>query len=425
MSWDRVKEEIYWLAPPPAPAVGGEPPERTDVLVVGGGFTGLTAALRLRQAGCDVTLLDERPLGSGASSRNGGMVLPGLTQDLFKVARRVGDEATARMVKEASEAVMAVENLVAEGNIDCSFRRTGHLTAAFKPSHMAWLEKKADALNNRFGEKVRLLSAKEARAEIGSELYHGGVLNSTGAGVHPARLAAGVIRMAGEAGVRLCENTEALRIERTGDGFRVTTNQGPVRADRVVIATNGYSGRLVPWLRRRVVTVRSLMIATEPLPSEVVDTILPNDRMISDTKIFLYYFRRSPDGQRILFGGRPKSPQLSLRENGYFMWQNLLSVYPQLKEFPIEYVWWGRLGFTMDRMPHIGRHDGLYYAMGYCGHGVALATCFGERLADLVLERGAASDFGRIRFKAIPFYDGRPWFLPLVYKYFSLRDRLS
>ena len=425
MTWNNVQEKAYWLDPPPAPAIEGQPPKQTQVLVVGGGYTGLTAALRLRQAGREVAVLDERPMGSGASSRNGGMVLPGLTEDLSKVIHRHGEDAAGRMLVEADQSVTTVENLIAEGNIDCGFSRTGHMVAAFKPSHVPWLKKKAGLLRERFRQDVRLLSAEETRAEIGSELYHGALFNPSGAGFHPARYTAGLIRMAQEHGVRLCENTAVQKLDRSANGFRASTSRGNVQADQVIVATNGYSGPLVPWIRRRIVTVRSLMIATEPLPAEVMSRIIPNNRMVSDTKIFLYYFRRSPDGQRLLFGGRPKSPFLSLKENGKFMWRNMLGVYPQLKEFRIDYVWWGRLGFTMDRMPHLGQHDGLYYAMGYCGHGAALATFFGERLADMVLKRGQPSDFGRIRFKAIPMYDGRPWFLPLVYKYFSLKDRLS
>ena len=425
MSWDQVTEKVYWLESSTAPAVNEDLPAETEVLVVGGGFTGLTAALRLAQAGRDVTVLDERPMGSGASSRNGGMVLPGLTEDLFKVIRRHGESAAGRMLQEADRSVTVVENLVAEGGIDCGFRRSGYLTAAFKTGHVTWLKAKADMLRDRFGEDVRLLSAEEARSELGSDRYHGALFNPAGAGFHPARYTAGLMVMAQQAGVHLCENITVDGIERVGHGFRVTAGQRSVRAHRVIIATNGYTGPLVPWLRRRVVTVRSLMIATEPLPAEIMNRILPNDRMVSDTKIFLYYFRRSPDGQRILFGGRPRSPRLSLNENGRFMWQNLLGVYPQLRDFRIDYVWWGRLGFTLDRMPHLGQHDGLYYAMGYCGHGAALATLFGQRLADMVLERGEESQFSPIKFKAVPFYNGWPWFLPLVYKYFSLKDRLS
>ena len=425
MTMEHVSEKVYWLDPPPAPALEGEPLKQSDVLVVGGGYTGLTAALRLRQAGLSVTVLDERPMGSGASSRNGGMVLPGLTQDLFKVIKLHGEEAAGRMLDEANESVDAIERLVAEGNIDCGFSRSGQMIAAFKSSHVASLEHKVNFLRDRFDQDVRLLSAEETRAELGSDQYHGAMFNPAGAGFHPARYTAGLIRLALNAGVGLCENTAVRRIDRIGGGFRAVTDLGSFWADKIVVATNGYSGPLVPWIRRRVVTVRSLMIATEPLPPEVLSVILPNNRMVSDTKIFLYYFRRSPDGRRVLFGGRPKSPQLSLKDNGRFMWQNMLGVFPQLKSFRIDYVWWGRLGFTMDRMPHIGQRDGLYYAMGYCGHGAALATLFGERLADMVLGRGTLSEFSRVKFKAVPLYNGWPWFLPFVYKYFSIKDRLS
>jgi glycine/D-amino acid oxidase-like deaminating enzyme len=167
-----------------------------------------------------------------------------------------------------------------------------------------------------------------------------------------------------------------------------------------------------------------MMIATAPLPPERIRALIPRGRMIADTKTFLYYFRPSPDGTRILFGGRPRSTTRSLTENARFMRDNLLSVFPQLTSVAVDYAWWGKLGFTLDHLPHAGQRDGVYYAMGFCGHGVALATHLGEKLAGLIQETlSGETAFTGLKFRAIPFYDGRPWFLPLIYRFFSLRDR--
>ena len=166
------------------------------------------------------------------------------------------------------------------------------------------------------------------------------------------------------------------------------------------------------------------MIATEELPHDLAKSIMPKGRMIWDTKIFLYYFRLSPDGKRLLFGGRPKSPGKTLRENAAYMYRDMLRVYPQLKDIGIDYAWSGKVGFTPDRSPHIGRNDGIYYSLGYCGHGVALATYLGEKLAQMVQGKGANTAFADLPFRAIPFYRGNAWFRPLVYFYFGLLDRM-
>ena len=423
MASDQVKETTYWLDPPPAPACSDPLPEKTGALVVGGGYTGLAAALRLAKAGVAVSVIDARPMGTAASGRNGGMVLTGLSDTLSSVIRRYGLETAEKMFAESVESVAAVERLVEEGNIDCNFRRTGYLLAAYKSRHMDELLRHRDMLGDRFGQSVRILSAAEFQSEVRTPLYKGALLDPLGAGLHPARYAAGLIEMARKAGAGLHENTTALKIEPRSGGFEIRTDRGLVRAETVVVGTNGYTGRLTPYLRRRIVPVRSLMIATETLPPELARSLIPNDRMVADTKNFLFYFRLSPDGRRLLFGGRPRFYARSLRENAEFMRRNMLTVFPDLKPFRVEYCWWGRLGFTMDRLPHIGQHRGMYYAMGYCGHGVAMATHLGENLAAMALGRPVSTAFAVPKFRAVPFYNGRPWFLPLVYGWFGLKDR--
>jgi len=421
----RIQERNYWLDPPLLPAFAETPPARTDVLVVGSGFTGTTAAIRLRQAGYKVTVIDAKPLGTGASARNGGMVLSGLSDDLFTVIKRYGIDVARNLYHESIASVTAVERLVTEGHIDCAFQRSGFLFAACKPRHADALQRSRELLERAFGHATEWIPANRLREEIDTTVYHGALLEASDAGVHPARYSAGLIRMAQRLGVTLHENVTALAIAKHGEGLRVTTDKGSIQAGKVVVATNGYTGALTPWIRRRIVPVRSMMIATAPLPPERIRALIPRGRMIADTKTFLYYFRPSPDGTRILFGGRPRSITRSLTENARFMRDNLLSVFPQLTSIAVDYAWWGKLGFTLDHLPHAGQRDGVYYAMGFCGHGVALATHLGEKLAGLIQETLAgATAYTGLKFRTIPFYDGRPWFLPLIYRFFSLRDRL-
>jgi glycine/D-amino acid oxidase-like deaminating enzyme len=421
-----LKEIPYWLDPLILTNnfAGKTLPEKTDVLIIGSGYTGTTAALRLRQAGVPVVLIDREKLGTTASARNGGMALTGLTQGLASPEKKLGTEKARQLFAESIESVNTVERLVMEGNIDCHFHRYGHLEAAFKPSHFERLKQEQEHLATRFNHETRLILPENLAAEIGSDLYHGALLDPISAGVHPAKYIAGLITMVDQAGVDLNEEVTAEAVERRGNGFRVRTNRGSIQADNVIVATNGYTGRLTPWIQRRVVSTRSLMIATEELPEEMARSLIPRERMIFDTKIFLFYFRLSPDGKRLLFGGRPKSPGKTLRQNAAFMHRDMLRVYPQLKDMRIDYAWWGKLGFTMDRSPHIGRHAGYYYALGYCGHGVALATYLGEKLAQMILGQGTPTLFADLKFPAIPLYTGKAWFRPMLYGYYSLLDKL-
>ncbi len=421
-----LKEVPLWLDPPILTKswVGKPLPGKTDVLVIGGGYTGTTAALRLSQAGVRVVLIDRERLGTTASARNGGMTLTGLSQGLASSEKKLGKAKVRQLFAESIESVNTVEGLVTEGNIDCHFQRYGHLEAAFKPSHFEHLKQEQELLVTRFDHETRLIPPENLASEIGSDLYHGALLDPVSAGVHPARYIAGLILMADLAGVDLHADVTAESIERRGNRFRVRTDRGAIEADNVIVATNGYTGRLTPWIQRRLVSTRSLMIATEELPEEMARLLIPQGRMIFDTKIFLFYFRLSPDGKRLLFGGRPKSPGKPLGQNAAFMHRDMLRVYPQLKDVKIEYAWWGKLGFTWNRLPHIGQHGGYYYALGYCGHGVAMATYLGQKLSEMILGRGTPTLFADLKFQAIPLYTGKAWFRPMLYWYYSLRDKL-
>ncbi len=424
---ENFQEIPFWLDPHPLTKsfTDNSLPVKTDVLVIGGGYTGTTAAIRLKQAGVQVTLIDREKLGTLASARNGGMTLTGLSEWLGTMEKKLGKEKVKQLFQESVESVNTVEGLVAEGDIDCDFHRYGHLEAAFKPSHFEDLKREQERLSTQFNHPTHLIPAAELKAEIDSSLYHGALLDPVSAGVHPAKYIAGLITLADLLGVELHEAVSAETIEQRGAEFSVRTNRGTIAADDVIVATNGYTGRLTPWIQRRIIPTESLMIATAKLPNDLAKSIIPNGRMISDTKIFLFYFRLSPDGKRLLFGGRPKTPRKSLRENASYMYRDMLWVYPQLKDIGIEYAWSGKVGFTLDRSPHIGRQDGIYYALGYCGHGVALATYLGEKLAQMVQDKPGNTAFADLTFRAIPFYRGNAWFRPLVYAYFSMLDRLT
>ena len=425
--FSQIKEATYWTDPHPTTKnYSNKPlPQKTDVLVIGSGYTGVVTALQLKKANVDVTLIDKGRIGSEASSKNGGMALTGLTVGLHKIKKKFGKEKMVQFFQESLESVNFVERLVAEGNIDCHFERNGFLEAAFKPAHYEGLKAEQEFMAEHLNHTTILVPPEKMREEIGSDLYHGALVEPASAGVHPAKYIAGLIGMADEAGVDIHEYVAAQKIYRTGGKFKVTTSRGPILAERVAVGTNGYTSNLTPWQMRRVVPVESFMIATEKLPPEVSKPLVPNNRMIFDTKRFLYYFRLSPDGKRMLFGGRPKQFWKPTLDKAKEMRKDMLRVYPQLEKYAIEYAWFGKVCFTVDRFPIIGERDGIYYAMGYCGHGVAMATYLGCKLSDMIKGKGLDTAFADKKFTPIPLYWGKPWFLPIAHNYFKFLDKIQ
>jgi glycine/D-amino acid oxidase-like deaminating enzyme len=399
-------------------------PPRADVVVVGGGYTGLSAALRLAQLGAQVTLLERETLGWGASSRNGGMVLTGHKRGIGAITRSLG-LARARELWNASLAALeTVATLIDEEQIDCDFARRGHLDAAYKPAHMKHLEATHELLEREFDYSTRIVPKQELRDELDTDLYYGGLVDERSAGLNPAKYVRGLARAAHRAGARLHEGTAAQEIERTAHGFRVKTTRGTIECKDVIAATNGYAGRETPQLQRRVIPLGSYIIATEPLDRELAEQLIPHNRMVFDTKNFLYYFRRSSD-DRIVFGGRaaffPATPD-TVRESAGILRKGMLEVFPQVEAYPTAYAWGGTLGFTFDLYPHAGQMDGMYYSMGYAGHGVALATYLGQQLGNRIAGQSWHNPFEGMEFPTMPFYGGNPWFLPFAALYYRFLD---
>ncbi|HKH83377.1 MAG TPA: FAD-binding oxidoreductase, partial [Gemmatimonadales bacterium] len=304
---DQIELPRYLTAPLPS---------ITDVAVIGGGYTGLSAARELGHSGIDVTVLERYHVGWGASSRNGGFVLQGYKPEMEELARMVGAERARRMFQLTLDAMQLLESLISEETIVCDFVHCGALTLAAKPKHMKSLEQSGRFLRTEVGYHTELLARGDLRQEIGSGRYHGGLLDPGGCSLQPAKYVAGLARAAARAGAKLAENTEVRKIRKVASGFELTTNRGVLRARQILAATNGYTPRALPALRRRVIPIGSYIIATEPLSDDLARTLIPRKRVLSDTKSLLYYFRLSPDN-RMVFGGRasftPVSPQRSAR----------------------------------------------------------------------------------------------------------------
>ncbi len=428
-------EKSYWTDTVTTPAA--EPadrlPESVDVAVVGGGYTGLSAARTLAKGGARVLVLEAETLGWGASSRNGGMVLTGLKLPLETLIRRYGLAAVQKMYAASLASIDCVEQVVREEGITCDFTRSGHLELASKPAHFDGFKRSADLMARHFRHTVRIVPKRDLLEEVGSRIYHGGLVDETSAAVNPARYVAGLAQAAARAGAGLYPHTRAQGIEKSSrngaQGFALRTASGALWAREVLLATGGYTGAATPALRKKIVPIGSYIIVTEPLPQALAREVSPRRRMIYDSKHFLHYFRLTPDG-RMLFGGRaaffPETPD-SVRRSAQILERDMLRVYPQLRGIAVEYAWGGTLDFAFDVMPHAGQLDGMYFAAGYAGHGVAMATYLGTKLAERICGRSTEIPFADITFPGAPLglYNGRPWFLPLAGAWYKFLDWVS
>ena len=396
-------------------------PTTVDAVIVGGGYTGLMAALRLSQRGRSVAVLEKEAFGWGASGRNGGMVHPGFKLDPAELRRRWGERG--RMMYQASlDAFTLVEDTIKEGRIDCDYERTGHLYLAYRSRHLPHMEAEARMLREDFDLSARVITREELAGEIGTSVYHGGLLFERSGGLHPAKYLDGLMRAARDAGAHLYDRVSATLIARKGSAFRVETTRGKIDCGDVLVATNGYTDRLLPALRRRVIPVGSYIIATEELSPERAAGLIPRRRMLFDSKNFLYYWRLSPDGRRMLFGGRASFAPTSMPKARDWLYAAMTRVHPQLAGVAVDHAWGGQVGFTVDRMPHIGRIAGITYALGYCGTGVAMSTYFGRLAADWIAGE-ELPDWWKRPLPGLPLYRERPWFLPAVGLYYQLKDR--
>lgn len=425
-----MKLVSYWLDT--AKSAGDfrrrELPARADVVVVGAGLTGLSTALHLARQGADVALLEANTVGWGASGRNGGMATPGLAIGFPTAVRRYGAGRAAAMFQAYNDAIDTVEELVATEGIDCSFERTGRLTLACKPGHYTAFERSAEQMRSLAGQDVQLVPKSRLSAEIGSPYYHGGMVDPLGAAVHVGQLTAGLASAAAGYGASIHEQCRVIELVRR-DGYThdVRTDMGTVRARQVVMATSGYTGSVTPWLRRRIVPIGSFIVVTEPLDDRTVDELLPNRRVASDSNHLLYYFRITPDN-RLLFGGRARfamSDRESDLKSGRILRRGMVKVFPQLADTRIDYCWGGLVDMTLDQMVHAGERDGVFYSVGYSGHGVQMATHMGKVMAQMLGGDVSANIWQNLRFRAVPGHFGPPWFLPPAGAFYKFLDLVS
>lgn len=421
-----TKAEPYWLEDAPLRSGPVGPlPASADLVVVGSGYTGLSAAIEAAQGGMSVLALDKGPVGAGCSTRNGGQVSPSIKPELGPLTALHGPDIARRIRDEGHAARAHAEAVIARHGIDCDWQVTGRYLAAHSRKQYDGLERLAEA-RLRAGEPgLTLVPQSEQLGELGSTRYFGGALSPSYAAVQPAKLHAGLLRVAEGLGVTVQGNREVTGLRRDRAGFTVQVGSATIAARQVLIATNGYTGPLTPWLRRRVIPIGSYMLATDPLPPEVAARLIPKGRMVVDTRKVVIYFRLSPDGRRMVFGGRAalaeKDPMRSLPR----LYQMMLDVFPDLQGTPVSHAWNGFVAYTFDTLPHIGVQDGLHYAMGYCGSGVSLSLYYGMKAGQRILGRSeGTSALDGLAFQTRPLYYGTPWFLTPSVAWYRLHDRL-
>lgn len=424
-----MQMKSYWLDTSPVFVTQADslPEGGCDVVVVGGGITGSAAALALAHKGARVVVCEADIVGGAASGRNGGMCNNGFAQDYAALSQQLGTERANLLYRAFDAGVDTVERLVREEAIDCHFARVGKLKLAAKPEHADKLARSQELLARNVDPDTRLLSRTQLRDELGSDRYYGGLLMQKSAGMHVGRYVRGLAQAAQRRGAVYLERTPVLGLQAQGRGYEVRTPAGVLHARQVLLASGISQVGPFGWIRRRIIPVGAFLIVTEPLPAALLAQLLPTQRMYTDTKNFVNYFRTTPDN-RLLFGGRARfavsSPQSDAR-SGEILRAQMLAVFPELARVRIDYCWGGMVDMTRDRLPRAGQRDGLYYAMGYSGHGTHMATLMGTMMADIMEGRADLNPWKDFDWPAIPGHFGRPWFLPVVGTWYRLKDWLQ
>ena len=428
-----TQHEIFWTATAPAPKtyLTKPLPEKTDVVVIGGGFTGASAALQLAKGGARVTLLEAQSVGWGASSRNGGQALSCLHYTLETLIKEHGRERARDMFHASVAAADAVEQIVRHEGIECEHLRSGSIEAAHKPSHFEGLKREQETLKEVAGYDVQIVTKEDTASELGTSAYHGLMVNPRSGSVQPAKFVQGMALAADRAGADIHEGTRALGVERSdetavrdGVRFTVRTERGDIKAKDIMLASNAWVGEIVPQFRQRVFPAESYIIATEPLPEELVKRLIPHKRVVYDTRKTLAYYRWSSDN-RMVWGGELTFKGASAQYNMGTLRRGMLRVFPELADYKIDYFWSGTLGITLDENSHAGQVDGMWYSMCYVGHGVTLATYLGQQMANGILGKPFNNPFEGLHIPSVPVYRDKTWFVNIGKVWYRLMDMIG
>jgi glycine/D-amino acid oxidase-like deaminating enzyme len=425
---DFTPTPYWWEAYRPTAGELVEVPRTARVAIVGGGYAGLSAALELAKQGIDAVVLEAAELGFGASTRNGGAVSGGVNvgKSFSGQAVDIDRERAGRILSDAADAFALIDRLIADERIDCFWEKPGRFVGAWTKQHFRAQQHRLALLNAAAQSGARMVPRERQREELASDYYHGGMVVERSGKLHPALYYQGLLAACRRRGVAICAKAAVGRITRAGNGWRVEAGRGEVSAGEIVIATNGYTGALTPALRRRVVPIASHIIATEELPPDLAGSLIPKRRTLSDTRRVLCYYRMSPDGRRMIFGGRARFTQVGAAVSAPILHRYMTARFSQLHGVKVTHAWAGNTAFTLDALPHMGQSDGFHYCLGCNGSGIAMMTYLGWQTARKIARAANYScSLDTPDFPDHPLYSGNPWFLPVVGGWYRLRDRVD
>ena len=425
----KMKTIPYWWEQAPREAVCPvEMPASVDVAIIGAGYSGLNTAFILARQGLSVAVFEAGQLGEGASSRNGGMVGPSFHKlGIAGLRAQYGEAKTNEILSESIGFVDFLQSFLEQQNIDADFKRVGRFRGALKPAHFDAMARELESLQQACAVSGSLVNASDQSSETGSQRFFGGVVYHQDAGLSPAKYHNALAARIRQLGATILTHTPVNQIARVDTRYRICPPQGTMLAERVAICTNGYTGPQFPDFRRRVLPLRSAIIATEAIDPALMSQLMPNARMCGDSRRIVAYYRPSPDGQRILFGSRATGLVDNPAKNAVHLRRSLVEIFPQLADTGISHCWSGLVAYTFDHVPHIGQRDGIFYAMGYCGSGVARASYFGQKLAYKILDQPhqGRTAFDDLAFQGKALYTGNPWFMPMLLNWHRMADKLG
>lgn len=402
--------------------------EACDVVIIGGGFTGLSVAYHLQKRNVKTVVLETNTVGSGASGRNGGEVLIGYVESMQALAKKYGDDAARQMFQMSRDCVDLIEDIIKEEGIDCGFHRNGNLLAAYKASHLEGMKKEQEFLYENYGFETRVIEKDEMHTEMKSDFYPGAHIDDESAIFHPLNYCLGLADAVEKYGGTIYEHSEAINIKRVShDKVIVETNNGRVVAKQVGMFVNGYTTDVNKLIKKSIVAVESIVLATEPLPEQLCKELIKHNRAASDTKRLLYYFRLTDDN-RMAFGGSGRTTsKRDARQLFDHLQEGMVDVFPDLADAKVEYRWSGKVGFTIERIPYIGQlEDGTHFAFGYAGHGAAMSTLLGKLVAHNMLNEGDKNNpLDRSNLKPIPFHSMNATGLGIMKYYFKFLDYID
>lgn len=422
---EDFKDQPYWWEAA-EPETDMDPlPSTADAVVIGSGYAGLNAATELARAGLEVVVIDAGRIGEGGSTRSGGMVSSGQKLVVGGAIKGTDPELFQRMIGDSMSSFEYLQNLINGEELDADLKITGRFFGAHAPGQIEPVRRNGRILAEKTGVTVRFYDRANQHEVIGSNYYHGGMVVDEYGGLHPGKYHRALRQRARASGVKLRSHAKAGIVNDGPDGRKIVpTARGDILTDHVITSTNGYTRKDAgPDLSRRVVPVKSYQIATEPLPPDLLAELIPQARMISDTRRDVIYTRPSPDGSRLLFGSRPGLFEVSDREAALPLYERMTEIWPQLRDYRLSHAWSGYVAMTYDKVAHMGRRDNTEFAVGCNGNGVALMSYLGYQTAMKVLGRqNRPTAFDQETFTAIPLYSGNPWFVPIVSAWYRFND---